>query len=116
MSAMSGAPPAATPERLTATLRRAGVLGEREVVDVVVETSRDTLVSHIARLRLVYPPTDDAAPSHVFLKTSRDDIDERLRQFGAKEVAFYDVVAPSTRRVSCPAAMQPPPSRTAAGT
>jgi len=38
MPAMSGAPPAATPERLTASLRRAGVLGEHEigVVDAAV--------------------------------------------------------------------------------
>jgi Ecdysteroid kinase-like family len=96
MPAMSGAPPAATPERLTASLRRAGVLGEHEIGDVVVEMSRDTLVSHIARLRLVYAPADDTAPSQVFLKTARADIDAGLRQFGAKEAAFYNAVAPST--------------------
>src|SRR5215813_15582087 len=47
-------PPQAAPERLTAILRRAGVLERGEVVDVTVETSRDTLISHIARLRLTY--------------------------------------------------------------
>jgi hypothetical protein len=57
---MTGVPAEATPERLTAVLRRAGVLARGEVVDVVVETPRDTLISRIARLRLTYDRDDDA--------------------------------------------------------
>src|SRR5262245_57173069 len=49
--AMTSAPLPATPERLTAILRRAAVLKGDEVVDVAVETARDTLISCIARLR-----------------------------------------------------------------
>ena len=90
---MSGVPAEATPERLTAVLRRAGVLTRGEVVDVAVETSRDTLISRIARLRLTYAQGDDAGPSHVFFKTSREDAAEALRELGRKEVTFYDVVA-----------------------
>src|SRR3989442_3258712 len=90
---MSGVPAEATPERLTAVLRRAGVLTRGEVVDVAVETSRDTLISRVARLRLTYARGDDAGPSHVFFKTSREDAAEALRELGRKEVTFYDVVA-----------------------
>ena len=68
---MSGVPAEATPERLTAVLRRAGVLTRGEVVDVAVETSRDTLISRIARLRLTYDRGDDGGPPHVFFKMSR---------------------------------------------
>src|SRR5213078_2307815 len=93
---MSGVPAEATPERLTAVLRRAGVLTRGEVVDVAVETSRDTLISRIARLRLTYAQGDDAGPSHVFFKTSREDAAEALRELGRKEVTFYDVVAVAT--------------------
>ena len=52
MAGMTEVPPQATPEHLTVLLRRAGVLGGGEVIDVGVETSRDTLISRIARLRL----------------------------------------------------------------
>src|SRR2546429_6440854 len=93
---MSGVPAEATPERLTAVLRRAGVLARGEVVDVAVETLRDTLISRIARLRLTYDRGDDAGPAHVFFKTSRADTAKTLREFGRKEVAFYDVVAGAT--------------------
>ena len=60
---MTRVPAEATPERLTAVLRRAGVLARSEVVDVAVETSRDTLISRIARLRLTYGSAADAGPS-----------------------------------------------------
>ena len=96
MSAMIPVPPEAGPERLTAILRRAGVLERGEVAEVAVETSRDTLISRIARLRLTYGSGADAGPSHVFFKTQRDGIDQVLREFGRKEVAFYDVVAVAT--------------------
>src|SRR2546422_2292346 len=95
---MSGVPAEATPERLTAVLRRAGVLTRGEVVDVAVETSRDTLISRIARLRLTYARGEAAGRSQVFFKTSREDAAEALRELGRKEVTFYDVVAAPTPR------------------
>ena len=64
-------PEAIQAERLTATLRRTGVLGEAHVSDVTVESSRDTILSRIIRVRLMYSvPTDDAhAPSSSRLVT-----------------------------------------------
>jgi len=96
MSRMTDVPPQATVERLTAVLRRAGVLGRRELVDVAVETSRDTVISRIARLRLTYDRDVDVGPSHVFFKTSREGVDATLRGLGRQEAAFYDVVAAAT--------------------
>ena len=95
MAGMTEVPPQATPEHLTVLLRRAGVLGGGEVIDVGVETSRDTLISRIARLRLTYARQSDASPSHVFFKTSHERVDATFREFGRKEAAFYDVVAPA---------------------
>ena len=93
MPGMADVPPQATASHLTAVLRRAGVLGQGEVVDVAVETSRDTLISRITRLRLTYDREGDECPSHVFFKTSHEGVEATLRAFGRKEVAFYDVVA-----------------------
>ena len=98
---MTGVPPEATPERLTGILRRAGVLERGEVADVAVETSRDTLISRVARLRLTYDGAD-GGPSHVFFKTRRDGLDQALGEVGRKEVAFYDAVA-----VAAPAGLLP---------
>ena len=58
-------PPALSPEHLTDVLRRAGVLGEGRVSQVEAETSRDTLVSHVVRARLVYDGASDQAPDRV---------------------------------------------------
>lgn len=96
MPGMTEVPPQATAGHLTEVLRRAGVLGGGEVVDVAVETSRDTLISRVMRLRLTYDRAGDASPSHVFLKTSHEGVEATLREFGRKEVAFYDVVASAT--------------------
>jgi hypothetical protein len=93
---MIGVPPQAAPERLTELLRRAGVLDGGEVIDVALETSRDTLISRIARFRLTYDGRSDASPSHLFFKTQRDGIDNALRDLGRKEVAFYNSVAIAT--------------------
>jgi hypothetical protein len=60
---VTAALPPASPDRLTAMLRRAGVLGRGEVVDVAVETSRDTLISRITRLRLTYDGAGEARAS-----------------------------------------------------
>ena len=96
MSGMSEVPSQATAERLTDLLRRADLLPRGEVIDVAVETSRDTLISRIARLRLTYDRHGDAGPSHVFFKTSHDLADATFRDLGRKEAAFYDLVAAAT--------------------
>jgi len=95
MSGMTDVPPQATAERLTAILRRAGVLERGEVTDVAVETPREMLISRVTRLRLTYD-RGDGGPSHVFFKTSREDTDPTVREFGRKEAAFYNVVAAAT--------------------
>ena len=91
MSAMTAVPPELAPDQLTALLRRAGVLAHGEVSDVVVETARDTLISHIVRLRVTY--AGDAGPSHVFFKARRDGGDPAWQEFGRKEALFYSTVA-----------------------
>ena len=93
---MTSVPPHAAPERLTAVLRRAGVLDRSEVVDVAVETSRDTLISRIARVRITYGDGQGHGPSHVFFKSQREGIDEQWRKLGRKEVTFYSLVAAAT--------------------
>jgi len=93
---MTSIPSAAAPARLTELLRRAGVLDRGEVVDVAVETSRDTWISHITRLRLTYGSPADGGPAHVFVKSQRDDVDPAWREFGHKEVSFYNLVAGAT--------------------
>jgi hypothetical protein len=99
---VTAVPPQATPERLTEILRHAGVLGRGEVVDVAVDTSRETLVSRIARLRLAYAGAADGAPSHVFFKAQREDVDSRWHELGRKETAFYAHVAAATRAALLP--------------
>jgi ecdysteroid kinase len=89
-------PPEATPERLTAILRHAGILESGVVVHVAVETSRDTLVSRIARLRLSYAGGADAAPLYVFFKAQREGIDPQWHELGRKEAIFYGLVAAAT--------------------
>ena len=54
-------PRAAQPEYLTDALRRPGALDAGRVCDVVVESSKATILSRIIRLRLSYDgPTADA--------------------------------------------------------
>ena len=83
-------PSAAHAEHLTGALRRCGALGEGRVRDVVIESSRPTLLSHIIRLRLTY---DDAldAPGSIILKAGLPD--RGLSHSGHREVEFYTQVA-----------------------
>ena len=85
-------PSAANAEHLTDALRRCGALGEGRVRDVVVESSRPTLLSRIIRLRLTY---DDAveAPGSLILKTGLPDRAGVLSDVGRREVEFYTQVA-----------------------
>ena len=96
MAAVATTAPEVLPERLTGLLREAGLLPRGEVVDVALETSRETLISRITRWRLTYDAGADVGPSHVFVKTQREGADPRWREFGQKEVNFYRLVASDT--------------------
>jgi hypothetical protein len=88
----SSLPAAASPDRLTVALRKAGLLGQVCVRDVVVERSFDTLLSHIFRLQLHY---DDAVggPEFLILKAGLADRPGGPWKAGRQEVAFYSQVA-----------------------
>jgi hypothetical protein len=87
-------PEAAHPERLTDTLRRSGALGEGRVVDVVVESSRATILSRIVRLRLTYEGAANA-PNTLILKTGDPARAGGSWNAGRQEVAFYSEVVPA---------------------
>jgi len=94
MTISSALPPAADAGHLTTALRKAGVLGDGRVSDVAVESSRDTIVSHITRLRLRYDGPAAGAPASLILKVAHRDHAGTLWMAGRQEVAFYTVVAP----------------------
>jgi hypothetical protein len=74
---------------ITDVLRRCDVLGDGRVRDIVVESSRNTTLSCITRLRLAYDGPAAGAPGSVILKTGLPGRAEG----GRREVAFYDQVA-----------------------
>jgi hypothetical protein len=78
-------PIAASTEHLTDAFRRAGLLGDGRVSDVV-ESSRDTILSWIIRLRLSYQGASDA-PKSVILKTGLPE-----RAGGTWNVDIYENV------------------------
>src|ERR1700731_790071 len=89
----------ATPEpiqadRLTFTLRRAGVLGAAHVSSVTVESSRDTILSRIIRVRLNYSGAADDGPHSLIFKTAHPERVGDALHAGRQEVAFYDQIAP----------------------
>jgi hypothetical protein len=87
-------PEAIQAERLTATLRRTGALGEARVSEVTVESSRDTILSRIIRIRLTYSAPTDGAPRSLIFKTCHPDRVGDALHAGRQEVAFYDQIAP----------------------
>ena len=88
-------PDAAKPDHLTDALRRHGVLSAGRVRDVTTDELRDTLQSRIVRLKLAYEGAAEKAPASLILKTwrPRDGVPEA---WAAREVLFYDTVAPAT--------------------
>lgn len=71
------------------------LLGAGRVADVVVESARDTILSHIVRLRLTYKGPSDG-PTTLILKTGQPARNRDLTWNGGRqEVAFYNQVAPS---------------------
>ena len=88
-------PEAIQAERLTATLRRTGVLGEAHVSDVAVESSRDTILSELNPGALdVQCCRSDGAPRSLIFKTCHPDRVGDALHAGRQEVAFYDQIAP----------------------
>jgi hypothetical protein len=89
-------PEAAHADYLTDALRRAGVLRDGRVREVVTESSKATVLSRIIRLRLHYDDAPDDAPATVILKTDLPEGPGSRWQAGRGEVAFYNEIAPQT--------------------
>lgn len=84
-----------TPDRLTAALQRRSHVPRGRIEGIAIESSRTTLISAIARLRLEWSlDADGRLPSRLFLKMSRPDQNPEVASGVLKEVAFYDTVAP----------------------
>lgn len=95
-----------TPDRLTAILQRKGHVPQGRIEQLTIESSRTTLISAIARLRLEWSlDADGRLPSRLFLKMSRPDQNPELAAGVLREVAFYDTVAPRMSPGIVPAAM-----------
>ena len=85
-------PKAASPEHLTAVLRKSFI--DARVSDVTIESSYPTILSEITRLRLVYEGDAPDAPRTIILKTGRPDrLGDANWDAGRQEVAFYNEVA-----------------------
>ena len=94
MTTTSALPPEANADYLTSALSKAGVLDDGHVRDVEPENPRDTILSHIVRLKLTYEGGAVGAPPSLILKTARSDRLDPSWASGRQEVAFYTQVAP----------------------
>ncbi|KYG23066.1 aminoglycoside phosphotransferase [Bradyrhizobium sp. AT1] len=88
-------PAVVEPARLTAALRRGGVLDAGAVREVKVLHQRDTVVSHIIRLGLRYVGEATGAPQSLILKTANAAFAEKLANGGRREVEYYTQLAPT---------------------
>lgn len=88
-------PAVVEPARLTAALRRGGVLDAGAVREVKVLHQRDTLVSHIIRLGLRYVGESAGAPQSLILKTPNAAFAQTLANGGRREIAYYTQLTPS---------------------
>jgi hypothetical protein len=79
---------------LTGALRKAGVLDRGAVREVSVLHARDTVVSHVIRLRLRYVGDAAGAPQTLFLKIPHAAYVKTLVNAGRHELAFYTQLAP----------------------
>jgi len=86
-------PQAADPAHLTDVLRRAGMMDDGRVVDVAVEKSTPTVLSHIHRLRLTLDGATADAPASLILKMALPT-GPAAGAWGQHEVAFYRDIAP----------------------
>ena len=83
-------------------LGRARALADGRVSHVALETSRDTLISRVVRVRLEYEGAAAGAPDRLFLKTARVGGPFDPTNEGRREVEFYDRVA-----AACPPGLLP---------
>jgi hypothetical protein len=81
-------PTAVNPELLTDALRRSGVLNRGRVCNVMVESSRNTILSRIIRLRLTYDGAADGTPSSLIFKTGIPDRAGSGWNPGRQELAY----------------------------
>jgi hypothetical protein len=88
-------PKAADAQHLTDALRRANAIGDFRVSEVVVESSRPTILSRIIRLRLSYEGAA-AARRALILKTGLPERANAAWNSGRHEVAFYRDIASVT--------------------
>jgi hypothetical protein len=80
---------------LTDALRRSGVLRRGRVTDIVVSSSRPTVLSRIERMQITYEGPADNAPTSLILKTGLPErIGNETWDAGRQEIAFYTDVAP----------------------
>lgn len=86
-------PKAAEAGYLTETLRRCGALADGRVSEVVIESSRNTILSRIYRLRLSCAGPAEGAPASMILKTGLPERTGPEWNAGRQEVAFYTKVA-----------------------
>ncbi|UWU76806.1 ecdysteroid 22-kinase family protein [Bradyrhizobium huanghuaihaiense] len=91
-------PAVVEPARLTAALRRGGVLDAGAVREVKVLHQRDTVVSHIVRLGLRYVGESTGAPQSLILKTPNPAFAESLANGGRREVDYYTQLVPKMPR------------------
>jgi aminoglycoside phosphotransferase (APT) family kinase protein len=85
-------PKAADAEYLTDALRQCGARGAGRVRNVVVESSRTTLLSRIMRLRLTYDGALEG-PASLMLKIGLPDRVAELADRGRREVEFYSEIS-----------------------
>jgi len=90
-------PEVANADRLTDALRRSGALTSGRICNVVVESSRNTVLSRIIRLHLTYEGARDEAPKSVILKTGLPESATTEWNAGRQEIAFYTDVASAMR-------------------
>jgi Ecdysteroid kinase-like family len=85
-----------TPEWLTETLRRGGLLERGRVTDVVVKATHTHPVSVVSHLAVTYTTgTSPGAPTQLFLKVSNPDFEPAApRAHPPEEIEFYNSVAP----------------------
>ncbi len=88
-------PGAASADRLTEVLRRAGALGAGRVSDVQATASAAKMRSSTVRLGLTYEGEAADAPASLFLKTASLGHDGRPVGTNRRELAFYRDVAPA---------------------
>lgn len=82
----------ATPDWLTAILRRNGALDRGRVV--AVDQDRVWSSSWVVHLTLTYAQPDREAPDYLLLKVANPDTEQMMPRRNLREVQFYTAIAP----------------------